>query len=80
MVVIIITDNRLEFVVIDELATPTCRKNRTTIKWAVSNPHTRVTGVGEGLISSTQVEASLPPVVSNVGVFQFTRTSRASVQ
>ena len=65
-----------EFVCIGEQLTLTCRTNRTTLKWTVSNPHTRVTEVGEELISSTQVVDALPPVVvSNVGVFQFNRTS-----
>ena len=56
---LIASSQRTEVVCIDEQLILTCRTNRTTLKWAVSNPHTRATGVGEELISSTQVVDAL---------------------
>ena len=68
-----------EFACVGEQTTLTCHSlNSTHLKWEVSNPHTTVTGIGTEIISSTQVLDHLPPIVSNLGVFQFVRTSNSS--
>ena len=68
-----------EFVCVGEQTTLICHTlNGTHLKWEVSNPHTIITGIGTEIISSSQVFDHLPPIVSNLGMFQFVRTSNSS--